>query len=42
MKWIRHRLEKKMWLNPYSNVVEIMIHDNLTGYWLIRIKNDTN
>jgi len=39
MKWIIHRLEKKMSLNPYSNVIEIRIQENLTG-WLIRTEND--
>ena len=39
MRWIRHMLEKKIWLNPYSNVVKIMIHENLRG-WLIRTDND--
>ena len=39
MKWVRQRLEKNMWLNPYSNVVEITIHENLTG-WLIRTENE--
>jgi len=32
-------LEKKIWLNLYSNVVEMMIHENLIG-WLIRTEND--
>ena len=39
MKWNRHKLEKKMWLNHYSNVFEIMIHENLTE-WLIKTDND--
>jgi len=39
VRWIRHKLEKKIWLNPYSNVVEIVIHENLTG-WLLKTEND--
>jgi len=39
VKWIRHKLEKKIWLNSYSNVVEIVIHENLTR-WVIRTEND--
>jgi len=39
VRWIRYRLAKKIWLNLYSNIVEIVIHENLTG-WLIRTEND--
>jgi len=36
---IRHMLENKIWLNPYSNIIEIAVHENLTG-WLIKTEND--